>query len=530
MSGKSYNKMVRQQKLIKLQTFKPWVHRNSSLIFPLPAIAMRLKIRASPEILTSQRMTGFSLTSPEWTPHKGKIGKLYLHLNLKLKSAIAIVIIAIMLISIFTFIPNGEQRAITPQSTDDPAGFPQVTSSPKPDTVISDIVQTITNAFDPQTPGVITSAQTMNSDSWKKVAANAWNYFQPGVGVYSSTGLPGAGFCYPYFTDWDLGVYIQAVMDANNTGLISNDGDWGFNARIMKVLKFLETRELNSNGYPYWFYDARTGANYATMSNKTSAPVDVVDTGRLFVALNNLRHFDTNLTQRINNIVLYGQNHNRSNYAALVSDIKGASDSPSIYAYYFTSGYAAFFPALSTLPDTILSNMYAANITTYGITLPKADISCEPLFCAFFDSYNNSKLAALTSQVYMAHEANFNQTGLYVAFSEGNSFEDGFIYEWVARSDGRTWIITRSGEDVPLPSDFNPIIYNKIAFSFLAVYNSSFAHNMVMYLEQTLSTPDLGYCDGADYEPVIQDGQHVNVIGSNTNGLILSAANYAIHH
>ena len=46
--------------------------------------------------------------------------------------------------------------------------------------------------------------------------------------------------------------------------------------------------------------------------------VDVVDTGRLFVALNNLRNFNSTLAQRINNIVLYGQNYNRSNYAAMV--------------------------------------------------------------------------------------------------------------------------------------------------------------------------------------------------------------------
>ena len=40
-----------------------------------------------------------------------------------------------------------------------------------------------------------------------KVAANAWAYFQPGVGVDANTGLPYAGGTnFTGFTDWDLGV------------------------------------------------------------------------------------------------------------------------------------------------------------------------------------------------------------------------------------------------------------------------------------------------------------------------------------
>ena len=36
---------------------------------------------------------------------------------------------------------------------------------------------------------------------WLSLANNAWNYYQPGVGVDSTTGLHGAGLGYPYFTD-----------------------------------------------------------------------------------------------------------------------------------------------------------------------------------------------------------------------------------------------------------------------------------------------------------------------------------------
>ena len=46
-------------------------------------------------------------------------------------------------------------------------------------------------------------------------------------------------------------------------------------------------------GYPYQFYDATTGKNDTSMSaNET---VDLADTGRLFVALNNLINFNSSL-------------------------------------------------------------------------------------------------------------------------------------------------------------------------------------------------------------------------------------------
>jgi len=48
---------------------------------------------------------------------------------------------------------------------------------------------------------------------------------------------------------------------------------------------------------------------------------------------------------------------------------------------------------------------------------------------------------------------------------------------------------------------------------------------MVVYLEQSLPYPTNGYSDGAD-----NSGNLVSQVGSNTNGLILSAARYAIQN
>jgi hypothetical protein len=89
-------------------------------------------------------------------------------------------------------------------------------------------------------------------------------------------------------------------------------------------------------------------------------------------------------------------------------------------------------------------------------------------------------------------------------------------------SNGTTWTIT--GVDSSY-LDKQPIIYTKVAFSFLALYNSAFARNMVVFLEQTLPYPYNGYWDGAT-----NSGNYVPDDGSNTNSLILDAALYAIQN
>ena len=68
------------------------------------------------------------------------------------------------------------------------------------------------------------------------------------------------------------------------------------------------------------------------------ATIDIVDTGRLFVALNNLKVYNPDWAQRINNIVynqVANQVGNRTNYAALIPQIKSSGFVLNdIYAYY----------------------------------------------------------------------------------------------------------------------------------------------------------------------------------------------------
>jgi hypothetical protein len=455
----------------------------------------------------------------------------------KVKRLLAFAIITVILVSFFVFLPRGNQSTPTaPEGTDTPIPVATPSGTPKEDnnTNGADAFQQISVGFyglgqslisalpPPETRGLFESAETMNSAVWQQVAAIAWQYFKPGVGVDITTGLPWSGEYAPYFTDWDLGVYIQAVIDANVTGLIGYNGYWGSSARLEKVVSFLENREVNATtGYPYWFYQARDGKCYVA---NPSGAVDTVDTGRLLVALNNLKTFNSSLSPRINAIVKGPGN--RSDYGALVPGIKNESlTSTSIYTYYVTCGFASFWPnELANASSRILSNMFSAgNVTTYGVSLPRAMITCDPLLCSVFETANNSQLMTIVRQVYLAHEAYYRATGRYRAFSEGGTNEIIWAYEWVVLPDNRTWAVLDQNN---LNLTIHPIIFTKIAIGFLAIYNTSFAKNMNIYLEQNLHNivgTSEGYCEGLD-----EANNQLPRSGIHTNGMIIEAARYAI--
>lgn len=418
--------------------------------------------------------------------------------NKKTRYAVAIVIIAILLISFFVAISSSISQL---------QRFLGI-----------DYVPSAQNGGS----GFVVSGQPVNSSVWLGIAANAWAYFQPGIGVDAKTGLPYAsGINFEAFTAWDLGAYIQAILDAQKVGLVSAGGSWSSSVRLEKVMSFLENRPLNpKTGFPYWYYDATNGQDYHSMSDKATGIVDGTDTGRLFVALNNLRNYNSSYAPEIDNIV-----YNQSDYASLLPGVKEDAASNNVYSYYIDSGFASFWPEVSDVPNEVMNNLAETqNVTTYGVSLPNAAITSEPLLCAIFELKNsNAELSSLTQQVYLAHEAYYAATGKYVAFSEGNSLTSQYLYEWIVAPNGETWKITNTTNSYV---NVNPIIYTKVAYSFLALYNSTFAQNLVVYLQNMLPNPTAnGYCDGAN-----SNGQIIPGTGCNTNGLILDAALYALHN
>jgi len=248
-----------------------------------------------------------------------------------------------------------------------------------------------------------------------------------------------------------------------------------------------------------------------------------MDTGRLLVALNNLKLYNSSLAPRIDALVTGPGN--RSDFAALLPAVKNESfTSVSIYMYYICSGFGSFWPdELGDAPNRILNNMFTGeNVTTYGVTLPVADITCDPLLCSVFETPSNPQLMALADQVYLAHEAYYNATGQYRAFSEGGAANANWAYEWVVYRDGRTWpILYADGPDLII----SPVIYTKAAVGLLAIYNTSFAKNMTVYLERNLPQPTDGYLEGFDESRV-----QITALGIHTNGLIIGAAKYGAYH
>ncbi len=284
---------------------------------------------------------------------------------------------------------------------------------------------------------------SVNSSVWKAVALNAWAFFQPGVGVDAKTGLPYAGGTdFKAFADWDLGGYIQAVIDAQEIGIIGTSGTWGSSNRIDMVLTFLENRPLNATTHwPFWAYDATNGQGYEVYSTWASTSVNIADTAKLFVALNNLRIYNSSLTQRIDNIVLDG----RSPYASLVPGMENIAGSNSIYYYYCWSGFASFWPTqLGSVPSQIMANIgNTPTITTYNVKLPDTALTCEPLLLSVFELNSNSpEWSTLMKQVYLSQEAYYDATKNYAAWSEGISPFNGYVYEWVVGPNGKAWQIT----------------------------------------------------------------------------------------
>jgi hypothetical protein len=353
---------------------------------------------------------------------------------------------------------------------------------------------------------------------WLNLAQNAWEYFQPGKGVDSATGLHQAGLWFPDFTDWDLGVYVQAIIDAKKLGLISDDGSWGANARFNKILEFLETRQRTPDGQPYVWYSSENGQNVFGTSTQA-----VEDAGKLLLSLNNLKLLKPDLAPRIDNIV-----YNLHNYEPLAGYLDTQRSSTSIYRYYAAMGFAGFWPdRFSPVANAILDNIIMApTVSTYGVELPQSQLTCEPLLLSFFELPLDTRLQKLAKSVYFAHEARSLATGKYIAFSEGNTelSYSPYVYEYVILPDGQTWVRQDvSGRATQIPE----IIYLKVAVSFLAIYNTTFARNMVDSLMARLA-PALSYQLAGYGEGVDENGRACYTPYDKTNALIIGAARYAI--
>ena len=340
-------------------------------------------------------------------------------------------------------------------------------------------------------------------DQWLEWARIAWGYFEPGIGVNPSTGLHYATSGWHRFTDWDLGVYIQAIIDAEKLGILARDDTWGANYRLGKVLSFLESRQLSADGLPYVQYSADSGSVPGDIGGGTSPPSD---SGKLLLALDDLRAYRPDLTTRINSLV------GRHNFQKLAND-KYFSDND-IYPWYLAQGYSAFGYSTPQL-GAVESLGNGSFVDVYGLSLPKAWVTSEPLVSAILENRSGGLYRTYADRVFTAQQKRYEATGKLTAFSEGPYLAPQYyVYEWIATTYGETWAVYASGK-----IDAVPLAYSKIAFAFHAIYDNQYTSVLVNELSPIHSTQGF-------YEGRTEEGARLEILSDKANGMILAAARY----
>jgi hypothetical protein len=338
-------------------------------------------------------------------------------------------------------------------------------------------------------------------------AETAWKYFQPGVGVNPSTGLNYATSTYHYFTDWDLGCYISAIIDAERIGLLKKDGDWGSNYRINKVISFLKTRQLTDSGLPYWFYSADDGSPVTSKGQGNPS-----DSGRLLVALHLLKQHRPELASDIDYIIA------RTNYAKFA---EGCS-TDGFYAYYLAHGYSLFGFNTSNVQKALgfidrIPSM--KHVQVYSQSLPVAEVIMEPILHAVFELKVTREFLDWAYKAYKVQEDRYAATGKPTAFTEGAYDKSpNYIYEWIVHPNGRVWYVTTPTWE---RMDVAPVIYTKAALAMHAIWPSSYTEKLVDYVLPAKT--DKGFYEGVD-----ENGRVLGILTDKTNSLIINAARYAL--
>jgi hypothetical protein len=325
------------------------------------------------------------------------------------------------------------------------------------------------------------------------------------VGVNPDTGLHYGASGWHRLTDWDLAAYIQAILAAERLGILQREGVWGSDQRIEKVLRFLETRPITEKRLAYLQYDAETGQVPEDMKKSQADPSDW---GRLLLALDDLRHARPDLEKRISSIVARYDNK-------LLAE-SGYFASPDIYPFYVAQGYWAFGYATPRLRD--LANLgEGSTIDVYGLSLPKARITSDPLLLAILEDRTNQIYRTYAERVYEAQKRRYEQSGILTAYGEGSYPNPPYYaYEWIVTAEGEQWII-QAGRKMKGPE----ILYTKIAFAMHAIFSDEYAKKL---LEKVVG---LG-SDKGFYEGITADGLPLSVLSDKTNSMILEAAAYAL--
>jgi len=367
--------------------------------------------------------------------------------------------------------------------------------------------------FQMQTP---TPQVLAASDNWIDWARTAWRYFQPGVGVHPGTGLSYAGYGWHYFTDWDLGTYIFAILDAEEIGILPRTEPWGSTYRLNKIMDFLRARDLTSFGTSYVLYSADTG--YPASLTETN----VSDLGQLLIALHRLRTLRRDYTSKVQEVIA------RENLARFASDSAlWAACSSEVYRWYVAHGFEYFgFDTYQPVKDALgllqemLDPSFPQVDTGYGVWLPKVDVTSEPLLLAAFTLPIEQGFPDLLWNAYLAQKNRYDAEGHFTGFSEGNTGLNPpcptYVYEWIVTADGEKWVVKPSNPSCPFP----PIAYVKVGFGFYALYGTQYAADLINHAK-TEAPNGYGYLEGVD-----ENGRPVSLSIDRTQAMVLAGARY----
>lgn len=338
---------------------------------------------------------------------------------------------------------------------------------------------------------------------WMHMAAKAWSYFAPGVGVDEKTGISRASNNWPRVTDWDVGNYIVALVDARELGLIGDSGPWGFRDRVNRILSFLEERELAQGGVPYSWYESSTGRPWRKYRT------NFWDSGMLLAALHYLEGRSPEYAARVHSIV------SRVNYKSLL-----ISHPSGPYGYLCSWGFRSFGIGKYD-PEIMLKDMISCEgcPRIYGVQVPRVLIG-DPVALSVIVLGPTRNRIELMDIYTRAMEARYNNTGLLSAWSEGNTgLEDpSYIYEY-ASLNGMSWVITAPGRGMV---GSIPVEFVKTAAAMHAITPSWYTR---LLLEELTSKTASSH---GFYEGVADDGRVVDVLIDKTNAMIVASARYAL--
>ncbi len=352
---------------------------------------------------------------------------------------------------------------------------------------------------------------SLSSQNWADYARIAWRYYQPGIGVNPTTGLHYANKDWHRFTDWDLGSYLLAILDAEKLGILSTNGEWAADYRINKILDFLQTRPLTSDDLPYLVYNADTEGLPSEIDPRET---NVYDTGRLLIALYRLKQHKPDVASTVDWIVL-----NRCNYSKLVETFP---TDPTPETYYIANGFKYFGFNNSRIQEALNSTqrmIEGEQIELYGVTLPNVKLISEQVLHGMFELNPDPAFREIAYRTYLVQQKRWDATGNFTAFTEG-AYDDYpyYIYEYIILPP-KTWVVMAQGVG---ELSLTPVIYIKAALGFHALYKTGYTNTLVENLMPQLVT-DQGFCEGVD-----ESGRVIQALTDKTNGMIINAARYAL--